>query len=57
MMFKNQLLNASERLRSYSPVSGQPDGRLHPEFTLPVWSPHVDVRGLLPLIRVEVESE
>jgi hypothetical protein len=57
MMFKNQLFDASEIVRSHAPVAGQPDGRLQPELTLPVRRPHVDVRRLPPLIRVEVEPE
>ena len=57
MMFKDQLLNASEFVGSHPPVAGQPDRRLQPELTLPIRSPHVDVRWLLSLIRVEVKPE
>jgi hypothetical protein len=56
-MFKDQLLNASEFVGSHPPVAGQPDRRLQPELTLPIGSPHVDVRWLLLLIRVEVKPE
>jgi hypothetical protein len=57
VMFKNQLFNASQIVGPHSPVSGQPDGRRQPKLTLTVGSPHVNVRWLLSLVRVEVKPE
>jgi len=57
MMFKNQLLNASQVVGPHSPVASQADGRHQPELALTLGSPNVNVRWLLSLIRVEVEPE
>jgi len=57
MMFKNQLFDASQVMRSHSPVAGQPDRRHQPEFAFTVGSPNMNVRWLLSLIRVKVKPE
>jgi len=57
MMFKNQLLNPSQVVRSHSPVAGQANGRHQPKLALTIGSPNVNVRWFLSLIRVKVKPE
>jgi hypothetical protein len=57
MMFKDQLFDASQVMRSHSPVASQTDDRRQPEFAFTVGSPYVNVRWLLSLIRVKVKPE
>jgi hypothetical protein len=57
MMFENQLLDAPQVMSSHSPVGSQADGRRQPKLALTLGRPHVNVRWLLSLIRVEVEPE
>jgi hypothetical protein len=57
MMFKNQLFDPAQVMGSHSPVGGQADRRGQPKLALTVGRPHVNVRWLLSLIRVEVKPE
>jgi hypothetical protein len=57
MMFENQLFNASQVVRSHSPVSRQADGRHQPKLALTLGRPDMNMRWLPSLIRVEVEPE
>jgi len=57
MMFKNQLLNPSQVVRSHSPVAGQANGRHQPKLALTIGSPNVNVRWFLSLIPVKVKPK
>ena len=57
MMFKNQLFDAPQIMRSHSPVARQTDGRHQPELAFTLGCPNVNVRWLLSLIRVKVKPE
>ncbi len=57
MMLKYQLFDAPQVVRSHPPIGRQPDGWRQPKLALPVGSPHMNVRGLLPLIGIKVKPE
>jgi hypothetical protein len=57
LIFKNQLLDAAQIMRSDATVSCKQNSRLQPELTLAIGTPNVNVRRLFAFIRIEMKSK
>ena len=57
MVLEDDPLDPPEIAGTHAAISGQPNTRLKPEFALTFGGAHMDVRGLVAFIGVEMEPE
>jgi hypothetical protein len=56
-VFEDQLLDAAKVMRSYSPIVGQSNAWIEPEFALAIGSADMDMTWLMSFVRIKVKPK
>jgi hypothetical protein len=57
LVFENEAFDLAQIMRFHASIACQKDGWLQPEFAVSVRRSHMDMRGLIALVGIKMESE